>query len=196
VLNELRRPPLANGRPPQGRLPPKGHLPLPTDTRISRAFSHALRAVPGSSARIRTRSRCESSTSHDLRRSPPASPALFEHRSRRHLEPVCTPGPRGDPFPAAVAARASCPPEPPARFNPFLTRLPLFALDKLGVRRDHRSTEQRRGTHGGTTHVVIRQPGFGERPPRGRFFPCLGHSTRTCATPQQAVAPDRASRGG
>jgi hypothetical protein len=176
--------------PPQGSLTPKCHLPLSSGTRLSRPFSHTLRAVPGSSARIRTRSRCESSTSHDLRRSSPASVALIDHGSRGSLAPVSTPGPRGDPFPAAVTARASCPPEPPARFNPFLTRTPLFALDKLGGRRDHRITKQRRDTHGGTTHVVG-QPGFGERPPRRRFSPCLGHSTRTCATPQQRVAADK-----
>jgi hypothetical protein len=181
--------------PPQGWLTPKRHLPLSSGTRLSRLFSHTLRAVAGSSARIRTRSRCESSTSHDLRRSSPASVALIKDGSRGSLAPVSTPGPRGDPFPAAVTARASCPPEPSARFNPFLPPAPLFGLDKLGDRRDHRITKQRRGTLGGTTHVVG-QPGFGERPPRCRFSPCLGYSTRTCATPQQAVAPDRASRGG
>jgi hypothetical protein len=131
-----------------------------------------------------------SSASHDLRRSSPASVALIDDGSRGSLAPVCTPGPRGDPFPAAVTARASCPPELPVRFNPFLPRPPLFALDKLGLRRDHRITKQRRGTHGGTTHVVG-QPRFGERPPRRRFSPCLGYSTRTCATPQQRVAADR-----
>jgi hypothetical protein len=188
-------PTLCDARPllpwsPQGWLTPKRHLPLSSGTRLSRPFSHTLRAVPGSSARIRTRSRCESSTSHDLRRSPPASVAPIEDGSRGNLAPVCTPGPRGDPFPAAVAARASCPPEPPARFCPFLARPSPFALDKLGLRRDHRITKQRRGTHGGTTHVVG-QPGFGGRPPRRRFSPCLGHSTRTCATPQQRVAADK-----
>jgi hypothetical protein len=179
-------PPWPAARMAHAETPPRSTSGCP----ISRPFSRALRAVPGSSARIRTRSRCESSTPYDLRRSSPASVALIDDGSRGGLAPVSTPGPRGDPFPAAVAARASCPPEPPARFDPFLTRTPLFALDKLGLRRDHRITKQRRGTHGGTTHVVG-QPRFGERPPRRRFSPCLGYSTRTCATPQQRVAADR-----